>query len=412
MTMPGGMSRPVSPIMLSLAPPSSALLEFHQYEAWRVALKYRLAHARIRTEDYVALDHEFPNLWSAAQHAFEHQEWTVLIGFWEALRSFLDLRGYWQEYLVLNTWATTAAENLQDWTLQARLAHDRADILQQKGQYADAISLYQTAEMCCRRVGDSRMALRSRHMRALALRALGQYSEADRLCRATIDEADALGEHQWLAHPLYVQALLARDRGNMLAAQGYVAQALARLSELQEPAMCAQCRHFLGELALRQGDLSAARSELENSLRLSRQAHILRRVAATQRLLGDLECAEGHPERGETWYAQATQITDDIGDRPQLARVLVASAKIAVRLSQGDRAYSLLRSAISVHQEIGDQRGVALAGLLLVRDRVRCGHWGQALDALLNACHAAWQVRRLLVTQSLHRQQYPWRRER
>jgi tetratricopeptide (TPR) repeat protein len=73
--------------------------------------------------------------------------------------------------------------------------------------------------------------------------------------------------------------------------------------------MSVQCHHFLGELALLQGRLTEARAQVEKSLRLSQSAGILRRVAATQRLLGDVSWAEGDYGEANDLYCAAVEIT-------------------------------------------------------------------------------------------------------
>jgi tetratricopeptide (TPR) repeat protein len=113
-----------------------------------------------------------------------------------------------------------------------------------------------------------------------------------------------------------VQALVARDWGDFRQARQSIEESLSRLDSSEEPAMIAQCRHFLGELALLQGCLAEARAQLEESLQLCQKVGILRRVAATQRLLGDVARAEGQNDEAGKLYQQAIATAMLLGDRP------------------------------------------------------------------------------------------------
>ena len=73
-----------------------------------------------------------------------------------------------------------------------------------------------------------------------------------------------------------------------------VEESLDRLAGSDELAMIARCQHFLGDLALRKGRLTEARAWLTESLRLSEEIGILRRVAASRWRLGDVAQKQGN----------------------------------------------------------------------------------------------------------------------
>src|ERR1051326_2182634 len=195
--------------------------------------------------------------------------------------------------------------------------HDRADILHQQGHYAEAARLYRVCEEAYRARGEKAFALKSSHMRALVLRAQGRSRQARQVCETTIAEAQQIGLQAWMAHPLYVLGLLLRDQGAMQQSEDCVKHSLALLTAQQDPgeeSMIAQCYHFLGETALRRGDLEEAKTYLNKSLLLSQQLGIIRRIAATQRVLGDWERAAGHFAEAERLYDEAFQTATHLGD--------------------------------------------------------------------------------------------------
>jgi tetratricopeptide (TPR) repeat protein len=349
---------------------------FHQ--ALEKAIAYRLSFAQREAQNYHLLEREMPNLWEAVRQSYQHQAWERVAAFRDALQLFLDLRGYWVQSVALNEWACEAAQALGDAVNAVRWTHDRADILHQRGEYREAERLYHACEEAYRALGENVMALKSRHKRSLVVRAQGQVTEAEHLCRTTISEARDLGLDHWVAHPLYVLALLTRDRGDLRQAEQCIAESL-RFVDPSEIELIAHDYHFLGELALLRGDLAQARTYLERSLQLSQQIGILRRIAATQRLLGDVARAEGHLEEAEQLYDEALGTVTQLGDRPVMARLLFSKAKLLIRRKQTHEAIMLLKGAISIYQEIGDARSVGGIPLILMWLYLRQGQWWRAL---------------------------------
>ncbi len=365
---------------MSLLKDSDSQLEnmtfFHQ--ASDKAITYRLALAQREMQNHHLLEREMPNLWEAIRQSYQQQAWEWVSAFRDALHPFLDLRGYWAQSLTLNEWACEAAQALGDAVNAVRWTHDRADILHQRGDYGEADRLYQACEEAYRTLGEKAMALKSRHKRSLVVRAQGRVAEAEYLCRTTISEARELGLDHWVAHPLYMLALLIRDQGDLQKAEQCIAESL-RVIDPNDIELIAHDYHFLGELAFLRGDLFQARAYLEKSLQLSQQIGIMRRIAATQRLLGDVARGEGRYEEAEHIYNEALEIVTQLGDRPVLARLLLSKAKLLIRRKQAQDATMLLRGAISIYKEIGDARSIAGVSLLLLWQLLRQGHLLQAL---------------------------------
>jgi tetratricopeptide (TPR) repeat protein len=354
------------------------------------AITTRLSFAQREFDNYRALEVELPNLWEVAQKSYQRKAWKVVLAFQDALRPFLDQRGYWPRSLVLNGWAIEAAQALADEINVLRCTHDRADTLHQQGKYREAEKLYRKCEADYRTLGEQAMAMKSRHMRSLAVRVQGRFIEARQLCESTIREAHELGQDQWLAHPFYVLALLARDRGNFQEAVWWIRESLVRLADTGEVAMLAQCHHFLGEVAYLRGDLTQARAELETSLRIGQQIGSMRRVATTKRLLGDLAGDEGNYELAEQRYDEALEIASRLGDQPETGRLFIAKGKLMLNLKQPQYAIPLFSGALTTYKEIGHAKGAAKTALPLLRLYLSRGQVRQALKAALLALKSAY----------------------
>lgn len=353
---------------------------------------YFLRYAGDHCNDWSRLEEEHVNLLTAARYCWNAGNHANLLACRETLQPYLDLQGHWADSLMLNEWAAATAEARGDPISAARFTHDRADIHHQRGEYRQAERLYQLSEQAYAELEEEAMALRSRHMRVLVIRVQGRLAEAARLCRATIADARRLQLHRWLAHPLYVQALLARDRRDFRQARQCIEESLDRLGSSDEPAMIAQCRHFLGELALLQGYLTEARAQLEKSLLLSQKVGILRRVAATQRLLGDVARAEEQNDEADKLYRKAIATATRLGDRPQQARVLLSQAQLAADLGNRQHALDLLHKANVIYQEIGDARGEVGVSLLLARSYLRQSQFGVMVRLGGAALRVGWRA--------------------
>jgi tetratricopeptide (TPR) repeat protein len=149
----------------------------------------------------------------------------------------------------------------------------------------------------------------------------------------------------------------------------------------------------LGELAWLQGDITKTYAHLEESLQISRQVGILRRVAATQRLLGDVARTEGRPDEADGQYREAFALATQLEDRPQQARILLSRAQL--HLPQRQEMVSLLQNALAIYEEIGDSRGQITTLLLLVQTYLRQRRFELAIQPGISLLKGIWRVKRV-----------------
>jgi tetratricopeptide (TPR) repeat protein len=351
-------------------------------QALSKAIWYRLSLAQREKDHHEILARELPNLWETVCQSYQQKQWPMISAFRDALQGFLDLQGYWTQSLTLNKWACEAAQKSGETLNEIRWTHDRADILHQRGDYREAETLYTFCEEKARSLDNNVLALTSRNKRALCVRAQGRISEAEQLCQTAIDEARQLGLKHWIANPLYTRALLIRDKGDFKQAEQCIEEGLYAVDP-NDIALIAHFHHFLGEVAFLLKHQDKARSHLVKSIQLSEQAGIVRRVAATKRLLGDLERSEGNNEAAEKLYNEALTIVSRIEDLPVYARLLLSKAKLKMQIKQTQEAIVLLKGAITSYQKVGDARSVGGVSLLLMLQYLRQGHlWSVILVGL------------------------------
>lgn len=335
-------------------------------QAYRIAAEAHLALLADLADINDYHEDDIVNVSQILGDAYQHQDWALLMTFQRQLQSLLDLRGYWGMGIQLNHWACEAAQETGAHVDWASWTHHRADIHNQEGRYPLALEEYLASETMFLQLGREPQALKSRHQRAMVLRATGQYRNALRLGEAVIRRAQELGLDDWVANPLYLRALLARDRGDYNLAETTILESLRLFQEAANASLAAHCQHFYGELLLLIGkEVERARHLLLASLATSRSLSIVRRVAATQRLLGDLERHAGNPDVASAYYQQAIETCEAIGDRPQKARTLLGQAQLAYQMGNTGGGKRLLVGLVGFFGEIGDPRGAAGACLLL-----------------------------------------------
>jgi tetratricopeptide (TPR) repeat protein len=134
---------------------------------------------------------------------------------------------------------------------------------------------------------------------------------------------------------------------------------------------------------------------VEESLRLSQAVGVLRRVAATQRLLGDIARTEGNYAEAEKLYREAFEVAAQLRDQPQQARVLLSRAQLLVSLNLKQEAMVLFQNALAIYQKIGDPRGETTASLLLTQLHLKRGDFRLALSQGVHALKVIWMARLL-----------------
>jgi predicted ATPase/DNA-binding CsgD family transcriptional regulator len=188
----------------------------------------------------------------------------------------------------------------------------------------------------------------------------------------------------WVVHALLTLGMVARARGEPAQAQARLAEAAAKVPEVDSLALQSNILHAHGLLAFDAGEYASARSLASQALDTATRARWDRMVSRSLGLLGevslqagDLEAARGYLEQGRAFarekddrWAEAGLLTPmtrvamhqgrlhdaavllaesvrhwrDLGNRPELVRVLELGGQLAAELGQSSRA-SALRAA-------------------------------------------------------------------
>jgi tetratricopeptide (TPR) repeat protein len=116
-------------------------------------------------------------------------------------------------------------------------------------------------------------------------------------------------------------------------------------------------RRLLGGALLEQGDLDAARGHLEDALRLARESRASRRISMSLTTLGALHRAEGDLMAAALHFEEALALDRERGAGADIALDLCNLAITFIGRNSVESVFPLLREALSIAWEIGDQSG-------------------------------------------------------
>jgi predicted ATPase len=181
-----------------------------------------------------------------------------------------------------------------------------------------------------------------------------------------------------LGHRLMVQALAhpaskhpTADRCAVVISAGQLCAAMGRHEEtrlygeeaLQFPVTLGNenlvdaAHRLLGGALLEQGDLDAARGHFEEALRLARESRASRRISMSLSLLGALHRDEADLVAAGSCYEQSLALSRERGARADIALDLCSLAITLIGRKSVDSVFPLLREALSIAWDIGDQGG-------------------------------------------------------
>ena len=120
-------------------------------------------------------------------------------------------------------------------------------------------------------------------------------------------------------------------------------------------------------MAFLQQDYDNAQTFLNNSLKRSEEVGILRRIAATKRLLGDVARSRLEHEAASGYYQDALQLLQRLGDRPQICRTLVSLGQLELAKGSWDVALSFFVQAKQSYRNLNDPRGIVATCFFLMR---------------------------------------------
>lgn len=325
------------------------------------------------------LDTERANLQAAAvEAANELPRHAMLIP--AALADFLELRGYWDQAIILHQAALAAARQVGDRAGQARALMLLSDMRFVTGDYPAATATAQQALTLFRDLGDpagqgdALYSLGSVHLRT------GHYPAAAASCQQGMELFRDAGGQRGQAAGLSRMSDVYCLTGNYPAARACAEQALGMFRNADDPLGEAWALSALGNVQTVTGDYQAAAASHQQAQNLFRdlgdpaeQAWALCQLGKLQRLGGD------YPGAAATQH-QALQLSRDLGERAGEGRALNELGLIQQQTGNYPAATTSHQQALRLFRDLSDPYSQAEVLNSLGELSSRISATGQARD--------------------------------
>jgi predicted ATPase/DNA-binding CsgD family transcriptional regulator len=182
----------------------------------------------------------------------------------------------------------------------------------------------------------------------------GDYDRADELCGAALELFRALGDQKGVADAVTGLALVRRTRGDYRKAEALFEEALAINEELDDAAGTARTLYRIGIALMLEGDADRARPLFERSLELFRPLGDSTGIALDLQGLA-FSRPPGLDSEGHAHIEESLAILRALGDRRNVAKVLVVAADINADLGDTETAAAQLAEALTLFVEFGDR---------------------------------------------------------
>ena len=182
----------------------------------------------------------------------------------------------------------------------------------------------------------------------------GDYDRADELCGAALELFRSLADQQGVAEALTGLALVRRTRGDIRAAESLFQEALSIYEDLGAEAGAAWTLYRHGIALTLGGEVDQARPFFERSYELSRRLGDSTRVALGLQGLAFTRPPGANVE-ARVQIEESLDILRGLGDRRNVAKVLVVAADVNADLGDVETAAGQLAEALTLFVEFGDR---------------------------------------------------------
>lgn len=269
--------------------------------------------------DLNALETERENLLAAIDVAHATQDWQSAISIFIDIRSFLFIRGYWDDRL-------SRGEKLRDIALKLKDKH--------------ALNI----------ASDSI---------ASVLAARGEYAKAEQIYHEVLDAFTELRSEPNISTTLFNFGRLAFYRGDLDQAKEFYNQSLEIDRRLGIEGGVARTLDSLGSVAHTEGESAEARRLYGASLEIKKKLGDQRSIAISLHNRGVLDEDEGKIDQARQQYLESLEIEKKLRNQSGIANSLNVLGALAKEQGLLEEALRLLNQALEIEQKLGDQGGQA-----------------------------------------------------
>ncbi|MBV6624733.1 MAG: RNA polymerase subunit sigma-24 [Rivularia sp. (in: Bacteria)] len=236
--------------------------------------------------NYENFEVEWKNLQAVFEWCIANNRYSDVKTFWNSIKEYIFIRGYWDEHLEWSGWLIKAAKKENDYSTAVLAMCDRAITLvriRQLPQLQEAQQIlqeswdlrhYQTASFELKLAAN--MVILHVHLKELQQAQEWLEVKKQLLEKASLDESEYQGQQ---VQNLYYQGQIFYRKGDYQQAQIIFEEALFKAEEIEWHKAIAAIDNWLADIAIINGDLAEARRLLEYSLPMA-QRHKDKRIIA------------------------------------------------------------------------------------------------------------------------------------
>jgi LuxR family glucitol operon transcriptional activator len=274
---------------------------------------------------YNQMETEWENLLAAIAWCVEERRYEEVKLFWQALKGFTLIYGYWDDRLALLQWLWQEAERRGDWMTGVEALYQRAWTLIVMGRSEQLVEAEDLLTQAWRLrihvrpelqsyVADYTAELHVRHKRyAEAFRWLDVSQQL--IWRAQIDERVYTRKQ---LNTLYWRAILHFKCEEYVQAESLFLQVQALGEQIGWKRIVYYAQNYLADIAIGKNEYEQAERLLQEGLQVVERNKDRRRVAFYKRSLANLTVKRNQPELANQWASQALATFERLGMQPEV----------------------------------------------------------------------------------------------
>jgi tetratricopeptide (TPR) repeat protein len=351
-------------------------------------LEFATRHSKASPENLNLLEEDKINLLSAIDLAFDQEDSGKVFILAGALPEFLDIRGHWEDAILIFEKIIVLARSLNDnyhiWFFSAALGiiyakradFDKADKLFNrslgiarelknqegissalnnlgalshiKGNLEKAEMLYEESLEIDRTLKNPAGVAGSLNNLALVLEEKGSLERAERLLRESLEIGEKIRDFGCAGKTLHSFGILEKNRGEFEKAKIYFDRSEELFQQLGEQAGMAELLNSKAELYFLLRDLNNAEKFCNESLNISDSLQLVVTIYENKRLKGKISRVRGNLNIASELYAESLSKFRELGYELQVADTLIEIAALAEINGKNSYAIDLLCECVEI----------------------------------------------------------------
>lgn len=306
----------------------------------------------VTVSDLNALETERENILAAIDVACSIKSWESAIYTYLNLRSFLDIRGYWDELISRGEKVSAAAIETKDKQSLNSIAEAIANTRAARGEYAEAEEIYHSVLNAFRELkSDLHIACTLYNLGSLA-QTIGEIEQARQYYEESLNIDEKINDEVGKAHNLNALGTLELDKGSLTEARRLFDKSLEIREKLDNKREIAVTRLNLSILEDLEGNVDRARELCIESLEIDKKLRDQKNIASSLHQLGWIEYRQGKVEEARQLYKESLEIYTRLGYQIGISNNLHDFAALEIKEGQLESAETLLNQSVAILRKL------------------------------------------------------------